>query len=127
MSGIRGIVEDLEKSTLRLRSHSIKTGLEGSEEFVNVLGSDSDADMEADAMECVRVLNVGRHWPDARGNGDDYDSRWSGVDLICLGFIRNDLGEDWVGMKGFSACVVGSEGVVVPSYATADPRRSTQA
>ena len=53
------IMEDLEESTFRLRSHSIEAGLESGEEFVDILRSNSDVDMEADAMECVRILNVG--------------------------------------------------------------------
>lgn len=62
--GIFCIMEDLEESTLRLRSDSIEAVLECGEELVAILWSDSDADMEADAMKCVRILNVGRH--DAR-------------------------------------------------------------
>ena len=54
-------MEDLEEGTFRFRSHSIEAGLEGGEESVDVLRSDSDADMEANAMECVRILNTGRH------------------------------------------------------------------
>ncbi len=52
-------MEDFEESTFRLRSHSIKAGLQGGEELVDVLRSNSDADMEANAMECVGILNVG--------------------------------------------------------------------
>ena len=59
MPGIVLIMEDLEESTFRLRSHSVEAGLEGGEEFVDILGSNSDVDMEANAMECVRILNVG--------------------------------------------------------------------
>ena len=64
MPGIIRIVEDLKEGTLRLRRHRVEAGFEGGEEVVDVLGGDSDADMEADAMKCVRVLNMGRH--DAR-------------------------------------------------------------
>lgn len=62
--GIICIMEDLEESTFRLRSDSIEAGLEGGEEIFDILWSDRDADREADAMKCVRILNVGRH--DAR-------------------------------------------------------------
>lgn len=51
--GIVCIVEDLEESTFRLRSHSIETGLEGGEGFVDVLRSDSDVDMETDAVKSM--------------------------------------------------------------------------
>lgn len=61
MPRIVSLVENLEEGTFRLRSHSIKQGLESSEEFIDVLRSDSHVDMEADAMKCMRVLNVGRH------------------------------------------------------------------
>ena len=59
--GIVRIMEDLEEGTFRPRSHRIEAGLEGGEELVDVLKSNSDADMEADAMKRVRALNVGRH------------------------------------------------------------------
>ena len=62
--GIFCIMEDLEGSTFRLRSDSIEAGLEGGEDLVDILWSDRDADMEADAMKCARTLNVRRH--DAR-------------------------------------------------------------
>lgn len=52
-------MEDFKESTFRLRSHSIEAGLEGGEELVDVLRSNSDVDMEANAMECVGVLNMG--------------------------------------------------------------------
>lgn len=61
MPGIVLIMEDLEEGTFRLRSHSIEAGFEGGEELIDVLRSDSDVDMEADAMKSVRILNVGRH------------------------------------------------------------------
>ena len=61
MPGIFRIMEDLEEGTFRFRRHSIEAGLEGGEESVDVLRSDSYAGMEADAMECVRILNMGRH------------------------------------------------------------------
>ncbi|KAF6223991.1 hypothetical protein HO133_010565 [Letharia lupina] len=62
--GIVRIMEDLEEGTFWLRSHSIEADLKGGEELVDVLRSDSDVNMKADAMKCVRVLDVGRH--DAR-------------------------------------------------------------
>ena len=55
MPGIVRVMEDLEEDTFRLRSHSIEAGLEVGEELVDVLRSDSDTDMEADAMECVHL------------------------------------------------------------------------
>lgn len=45
------IMEDLEEDTFRLGSHSIEAGFEVREELINVLRSDSDADMETDTME----------------------------------------------------------------------------
>ena len=61
MPGTIRIMEDLEESTFRLRSHSIEAGLEGGEERVDVLGSDRDCDMQANTMKCMRILHVGRH------------------------------------------------------------------
>ena len=48
------IMKDLEEDTFRLGSHSIEAGLVMREELIDVLRSDSDADMEADAMECIQ-------------------------------------------------------------------------
>ena len=59
MPGIVHIGKYFKEGTFGLRSDEIEAGLEGREEFVDVFGSDGDADMKADAMECVRVLNVG--------------------------------------------------------------------
>ena len=61
MPGIVYIMEDLEESAFWLRSYSIEAGFQRREELVDILRSDRDADMEADAMECMRILDVSRH------------------------------------------------------------------
>ena len=48
------IMEDLEEDTFRLGGHSIEAGLEVRKEFINVLRSDGNADMETDTMECIQ-------------------------------------------------------------------------
>ena len=55
MPRILRIMEDLEEETFRLGTHISEAGLEMREKFINVLRSDGNADMEADAMECLQI------------------------------------------------------------------------